>query len=171
LGPATPLTSRGGDAVRDYDELWRESGPTLWRAVYAFTGGRRDLTDDAVTEAFARAMQHDESIRAPVPWLFRTAFRVAAAELKRGSLAPALTDDRLGREDEQPVEFLDALRAIPPGQRAVLFLHYYADLSVKEVARLQGTTTAAVKVRLVRGRRKLRELLTEEVHDEARTDP
>jgi RNA polymerase sigma factor (sigma-70 family) len=114
-------------------------------------------------------MQHDESIRAPVPWLFRTAFRVAAAELKRGSL-DSLPDDH-SREDEQPVELIDALRAIPPGQRAVLFLHYYADLPVKEVARLQGTTSAAVKVRLVRARRRLRELLTEEVHDEARTDP
>lgn len=39
------------EGPHDFDEIWRADGPTLWRAVYAFTGGRRDVTDDAVAEA------------------------------------------------------------------------------------------------------------------------
>lgn len=114
-----------------------------------------------VAEAFARAIQHDHGIRDPVPWLFRTAFRLAAAELKRdGRAAPFVEAEH--RDAAEGIELLDALRKVPEGQRAALFLHYYADLPVREVARLQGTTTAAVKVRLMRGRRRLQELLGEE---------
>jgi DNA-directed RNA polymerase specialized sigma24 family protein len=40
-----------------------------------------------------------------------------------------------------------------------VYLHYQADLPVAEVARLIGTSTAAVKVHLMRGRRRLAELL------------
>lgn len=106
-------------------------------------------------------MQHDQGIRDPVPWLFRTAFRLAAAELKRDGRAATFVD--AGHQDAgEGIELLDALRKVPEGQRAALFLHYYADLPVREVARLQGTTTAAVKVRLMRGRRRLQELLGEE---------
>ena len=56
---------------------------------------------------------------------------------------------------ESRVEMLDALKALPPPQRAALFLHYYADLPIAEIARRQGTTSAAVKVRLMRGRHRL----------------
>jgi RNA polymerase sigma-70 factor (ECF subfamily) len=144
--------------ARDYDRLWKDCGPTLWRGIYAFTGGRRDLTDDVVAEAFARAMQHDHRIRDPLPWLFRTAFRLAAAELRRdGQIAPPV--DAKHQDALERIELLEALRRMPVGQRAALFLHYYADLSVKEVAQIQGTTIAAAKVRLMRGRRRLKQLL------------
>jgi RNA polymerase sigma-70 factor (ECF subfamily) len=109
-------------------------------------------------------MQHDQRIRDPLPWLFRTAFRLAAAELRRdGQVAPFV--DAQHRDALERVELLEALRRVPAGQRGALFLHYYADLPVREVARLQGTTTAAAKVRLMRGRQRLRELLRGE--DEA----
>jgi DNA-directed RNA polymerase specialized sigma24 family protein len=43
-----------------------------------------------------------------------------------------------------------------------VYLHYRADLPVREVARLTGMSVASVKVHLMRGRRRLRELLGEE---------
>jgi len=73
------------EGPHDFDEIWRADGPTLWRAVYAFTGGRRDVTDDAVAEAFARAMARGGKVRDPLAYLFRIAFRVAGAELARRS--------------------------------------------------------------------------------------
>jgi len=55
-----------------------------------------------------------------------------------------------------------ALRELSPAQRAAVVLHYEADLPVRDVAEHMGTTVAAVKVHLFRGRRRLRELLSEE---------
>lgn len=47
-----------------------------------------------------------------------------------------------------------------------MFPHYEADLPVREVASLMGTSSAAVKVHLHRGRNRLRQILgTEEVDD------
>jgi DNA-directed RNA polymerase specialized sigma24 family protein len=69
--------------VHDFDRLFRDSGPRVWRTMYAFTGGRRDVAEEAVAEAFARAIAHSGTIRDPLAWIYRTAFRVASAELKR----------------------------------------------------------------------------------------
>ncbi|HZB02599.1 MAG TPA: sigma-70 region 4 domain-containing protein, partial [Actinomycetota bacterium] len=54
---------------------------------------------------------------------------------------------------------LRRLRTLSPGQRAAVFLRYQADLPVAEVARLMGTSSAVVRVHLMRGRRRLAELL------------
>jgi DNA-directed RNA polymerase specialized sigma24 family protein len=71
------------DAEPDFAALYREIGPRLWRAILAYSGGRRDVADDAVGEAFVRAMESQKPIRSPYPWLYRTAFRIAAADLRR----------------------------------------------------------------------------------------
>jgi DNA-directed RNA polymerase specialized sigma24 family protein len=42
-------------------------------------------------------------------------------------------------------------------------LHYYADRSVKEAARIMGTSPAAVGVHLFRARKRLRELLGDDL--------
>jgi len=77
---------------RDYDDLFRDAGRPLWRALYAYSGGRRDVADEALAEAFARAMEQDGRIREPVPWLYRTAFRLAAAELRRSDKTSPLVE-------------------------------------------------------------------------------
>jgi RNA polymerase sigma-70 factor (ECF subfamily) len=149
---------------RDYAELYREIGPQLWRAIYAYSGGRRDIADDAVGEAFARAIAQDGSIRRAYPWIYRVAFRIAAAELRR-TPDPDIPDG-VHLDDPSSGDLLRALRDLSPSQRAAVFLHYQADLPVREVASLMGTSSAAVKVQLHRGRNRLRELLgTEEVDD------
>jgi RNA polymerase sigma-70 factor, ECF subfamily len=149
-----------GGGEHDFDEIWRESSRVVWRAVYAFTGGHREVADDAVAEAFARAIGRDGEIRDPRAYLFRVAFRLAAAEMKRVSAQLDLVDQ--GREDQPELgDLLRALRRLSPSQRAAVYLHYEADLPVREVARYMGTSPAAVKVHLMRGRRRLAILLGE----------
>lgn len=152
------------DTAHDYDTIWRESGATIWRSVYAYAGGIREVADDAVAEAFARAMAHDADVRDPVAYLYRIAFRVAAADLVRrkqeGTDMPeiAIADPSANGLPD----LFRALRELTPAQRAAVYLHYRVDLPVREVARVTGMSSAAVKVHLMRGRRRLRELLGEE---------
>lgn len=145
----------------DFEAIWRDVGPILWRAVYAYSGGRREVADDAVVEAFARAMERDRDIRDPRAYLFRVAFRLAAAEMKLDARRRDLVDQAV--EDAPRLhDLLGALRRLSPSQRAAVYLHYEADLPVREVAGLMGTSSAAVKVHLMRGRRRLAALLNEE---------
>jgi RNA polymerase sigma-70 factor (ECF subfamily) len=152
------------EGAHDFGAIWRDEGRTLWRAVYAYAGGRRDVADDSVAEAFARAMTRESEIREPVAYLYRVAFRVAGSELarrrKEGDDMPELAvadPSQNGLPD-----LLRALKELSPAQRAAVYLHYRADMTVHDVAHVMGTSSAAVKVHLMRGRRRLRDLLGEE---------
>lgn len=162
-----PDRARAGTAI-NYEQVFRDVAPGLWRTIYAFAAGRRAVADDAVAEAFARALEQAGQIRDPVPWLYRTAFRLATEDLRRERREPEPEPE----PEHTPCSaaglgaLVPALRQLSPAQRAAVVLHYEADLSVQEVARRMGTSVGAVKVHLFRGRRRLRELLgAEEVGD------
>ena len=143
-----------------FEQLFRQAAPGLWRTIFAFAGGRAAVADDAVAEAFARALERVGQIREPVPWLYRTAFRIAAGELRRKE--PAAGPEPGVAAAAGLEALVPALRELSTAQRAAVVLHYEADLPVREVAERMGTSVAAVKVHLFRARRRLRELLTEE---------
>jgi RNA polymerase sigma-70 factor (ECF subfamily) len=145
------------------DELYREIAPGLWRAIYVYAGARRDVADEAVAEAFTRAIEALANIREPKAWLYRVAFRVASAELRNGSRKPLAVEGELPFEDSDDVlPVLEALTRLPPNQRAAMVLHYRLDLSVRQIAETLGIAPATVKVHLHRGRNRLRQLLRED---------
>ncbi|MGH2640336.1 MAG: RNA polymerase sigma factor [Actinomycetota bacterium] len=159
----------GGDASTSaFEQLYRDSGPALWRAVYGFAGGRRQVAEDAVAEAFARAIEHADEIRSPLPWLYRTAFRLAVRELQRERrLPPELPDVAPGIDPGEVHDVLVALAELSTNQRAAILLHDEEGFTGPEIGRLLGMSAATVRVHLFRGRRRLRALLgTEEESDD-----
>jgi RNA polymerase sigma-70 factor, ECF subfamily len=148
------------------ERLFKETGPVLWRSVYAFTGGRRDITEEAVSEAFARTTANIETIRDPAAWIFRTAHRLAIKEMRRERRRPPTVQQSTEVDRPETHELMAALRQLSPRQRVAVVLHYQADLPVAEIARLLAMSPATVRVHLFRGRKRLRQLLgTEEVDD------
>jgi len=147
------------DAGHDFERVYREAGPDLWRALFAFSGGRQEIASDAMDEAFARALEHSSTIRSPVPWLYRTAFRVALEELRRERRTPPEPAGLDPLVEPGLDGVMVAMRRLSPNQRAAIFLHYVADLPVRDVAERLGISQATVKVHLHRGRGRLRELL------------
>jgi RNA polymerase sigma-70 factor (ECF subfamily) len=126
--------------------------------------GDREIANDAVAEAFAQVLARGEVVHAPLPWLWRSAFRIAAGELKaraRGAVPPA---DDTGYEAPEPlIDLLRALRRLSPNQREAVVLHDYADLSSAEVALIMGIGQATVRVHVSQARHRLRHVL--EDHD------
>ncbi len=147
------------DEETDFEALYRRTGPRLWRAVLAYTGGRREVTDDVVAEAFARTLAQDSGVREPERYLYRVAFRLAAQELRRMPTVAAPPDIAAPAVDDGFRELFEALRHLSPGQRTALYLRYQADLPVGEIAGLMATSSAVVRVHLMRGRRRLADLL------------
>lgn len=152
----------------DLELLYRESAPQLWRAIYGFAGGRRHIAEDAVAEAFARAIEHGGRIREPVPWIYRTAFRIASRELKLEKRAlPPPAEPVPGLDPGEVQDVIRALAVLSPNQRAAVLLHDLEGFTSLEAARMLGMSAPTVRVHLFRGRRRLRELLgTEEDVDE-----
>jgi RNA polymerase sigma factor (sigma-70 family) len=155
---------RAGSAAEvELASLYRDEGARLWRALVAY-GGNRDIASDAVAEAFAQALARSGEIRSPLPWLWKTAFRIATREL-RASRKAAREAVPPSYEMPEPLEdVLRALAQLSPNQRAAIVLHDYADRPTKEVADTLGMSAATVRVHLSQGRRRLRSIL--EVHDE-----
>jgi RNA polymerase sigma-70 factor, ECF subfamily len=144
----------------DIEQVYREQGDRLYYAVLGYSGDA-EVARDAVAEAFARAIASGASIREPVPWVWRVAFRIASTEMKRRSkLAPPSDTEQMAPE---PPELFAALSELSERQRASIILHYYAGYSLDEVAAILGTRKGTIGTHLHRGRARLMELL--EVRD------
>jgi RNA polymerase sigma-70 factor, ECF subfamily len=145
----------------DVERLYREQAGRLWRSLVAYCGDR-EMAADAVAEAFTLVMEQWGSIREPDRWVWRVAFRVATRELRRRRRAEVDVEPGQSHDlPEQSVDLVAALRRLSPNQRAAVVLHHYAGHPTKEVAAIIGSTAAAVRVHLLRGRRRLRDLLEE----------
>jgi RNA polymerase sigma-70 factor, ECF subfamily len=161
-GPVVPRDLSEG-VERDIERLYRDSAPQLWRAIYGFAGGRRHLAEDAVAEAFARAIERAREIRDPMAWIYRTAFRIASRELQRERRGPPAVPDPLSGIDPADVQdVLSALWTLSPNQRAAVLLHDQEGFTAPEVGRFFGISPATVRVHLFRGRRRLRDVLGSE---------
>lgn len=146
------------EPATELERLYREHGARLWRALLAFTGDR-DVASDALAEAFAQALGRGAAIRTPMRWVWRSAFRIARGELKARRRPPRSEPERSHTPPEPDPEIVAALGRLPKGQRAAVVLHHVADYPVAEVARILGSTPAAVRMQLTRGRRRLRQIL------------
>jgi RNA polymerase sigma factor (sigma-70 family) len=142
------------------ERLYREQGARMWHAVLAFAGDP-EVASDAVAEAFTQALRRGDAIRDEERWIWRTVFRVAAGELKTRSRSIPMTIERTYEMEEPARELVAALARLSERQRAAVVLHHAAGYPIREVAALVGSTPAAVKVHLMRARRRLRELLEE----------
>ncbi|MGH2595447.1 MAG: RNA polymerase sigma factor [Actinomycetota bacterium] len=143
---------------QDFSRLYREEGPRLWRAVFAFAQDR-EIASDAVAEAFAQCIRRGDAIRDPGAWVWRASFRIAAGALKDRRRWSELTVEPSYEMPEAPSCLIDALRSLPAQQRATLVLCHYAGYDTTEIASILGIARATVRVHLSRGRRKLRTLL------------
>jgi RNA polymerase sigma factor (sigma-70 family) len=144
------------------ERVYREQGDRMWRALYAYAGDP-EIASDALSEAFAQALRRGDAIREAERWVWRSAFRIAAGEMKRRrSEIGGIGVEPTYEMDEPARELLDALRSLSAKQRAAVVLHHAGGYPVREVAAMIGSTTAAVKIHLMRGRRRLRELLEDD---------
>lgn len=69
-------------------------------------------------------------------------------------------------EKEVPAEsgdLIGTVKKLSPKYRVVIHLFYYEELSIEEIAGMLGLNASTVRTRLTRARRKLRELLKEDI--------
>jgi DNA-directed RNA polymerase specialized sigma24 family protein len=99
----------GARDLEPLEGVYRGNGPDVWRAIYAFSGGSRDVADESVAEAFAQAARRIGAIRDLRPWVYRAAFRIAAGSMaseRDRAGAPLAGVDRAGLEAASEVELL-----------------------------------------------------------------
>jgi RNA polymerase sigma-70 factor (ECF subfamily) len=148
------------DATQAIELLYREHGARMWRGLYAFTGDP-DVASDAVAEAFAQALRRGDALRDPKVWVWRAAFEIAKGDLRERRRVAPLEGEALGSyEMEEPdLVLLSALRKLGEKPRAAIVMHHASGYPIDEIAATLGVSSAAVKMHLLRARRRLRVLL------------
>jgi RNA polymerase sigma factor (sigma-70 family) len=154
------VAPRIDDVERDWstiEEIYRTESSRLWRAVYMALGSR-EVANDAVSEAFAQLMVRGSSVRNPKAWVWTTAFRIGKGLLSDGhaQLQEAEAEANL---PEPMLDLWLALGSLTRHQRAAVVLADFAGYRHSEIARMLGSTPAAVAVHVHRARAKLRDLL------------
>jgi RNA polymerase sigma-70 factor (ECF subfamily) len=177
------LIARSADEPEVFAQLYHRHAAELHRYVARRLGS--DLADDVVGEtflvAFRRRERYDVTRPLALPWLYgiaanlisghrrselrayRAFARTGADPLARtgGSDAAAdAVDGKVVAQASGPA-IAAALRSLSDGDRHVLLLVAWADLSYQEVAEALGIPLGTVRSRLNRARKKMRAAIPE----------
>jgi RNA polymerase sigma factor (sigma-70 family) len=134
------------------------------RVALALVGGR-EQADDAVQEAFARAIRNRAAYRGDGTldaWLWQTLINVCRDSQRRIRETEILDAPPLsnGHAQEWP-ELRTAIAVLPERQRVVLFLRHYADLDYETIAATLGVRRGTVAATLHTAHSALRRAMTE----------
>ncbi len=156
------------------DALVRLVNPILARFYYALTHNSRQV-EDLLQECWLRIHRARQSYRPPepvLPWIlaiarhtrvdqFRHWQRSSSKESTLDHLAdPPSSDPRAQIENRlQANAILQVMQSLPEAQREVLMMLKMGGMSVEEVARATGSSSAAVKQKAYRAYQAVRQAL------------
>ena len=160
-----------GNPPAELEAFCRREHARVLGALVLYTGDAL-LASELAQDAFVRACRDWERVSAmerPGAWIHRVAMNLANSWFRR-KRAEQRAARRHGSSTSTPDTDLsirpavrDALATLPPSERAVLVLRYFAELTVAETAAALRIPEGTVKTRAARGMTRLREsgLVTE----------
>jgi RNA polymerase sigma-70 factor (ECF subfamily) len=147
----------------EWDLAYRAHGEALLRYLRRFAR-TQEIAEELLQETFARAIRtqgplpSSDAIR---PWLYRVATNIAIDHIRRTrrfAFVPFLGGERAPERDADQIDLVRrVLQEMPADQSTALVLRLHEGFAPIEIAELLGITEAAVRSRLVRGRRKFQE--------------
>lgn len=152
-------------------DLVRAEQESLRRFLLALCGGNAFEADDIAQDALIRAYVASGSflgLSRFSTWLFRIAYNcyIDRCRKPRAETVPTDTPQALnvtsGEETDAGFKYqqlYQALDSILEKEKAVIILHYFEDLSIKEIASILEIPSGTVKYLLSTGRAHLKSLL------------
>lgn len=157
-----------------FRELYERNRLSVFRYIYALTGGAQDDAEDLTAETFLRAwkarFQFEGDVDSAIGWLLRIARSVVIDQYRRTVRAtrhptPDLqsepTPEQTAIYSEQQRFLLQLVADLPEEQREILVLRYLLGWRVNEIARHVGASENKISVSIHRALSKLREKWTE----------
>lgn len=154
----------------EFTEFVHGAWPGLFRTAYLLLGDHA-LAEDLVQTSLAKTYAAWARIREPdaaAGYARTTLVNTASSWFRRKSWRNELSTESLPETDNAPdatdrPAVLDALRQLPPRQRAVIVLRYYEDLSVAQTAHALDCSEGTVKSQTSDALARLRTLLGDAV--------
>ena len=166
---------RRGDPSALEELMDRDMGFACGLAGSVLRGRPRDA-EEVVSDAFLALWEHAGQVEPGKlrPWLGRVVRNKALNRLRALGGELPLEEDWLALEPDRrpgPAEAVEQaeraeliralLNGLPPQDRAIFLRHYYYGQTAADIGAALAMPPSTVKVRLHRGRRKLKELLME----------
>ena len=172
MTPRAALRPSTVSQSQDFDEIYRDHAPLVYRTAWGVLGSREDA-DDVVQTVFLRLIQRETPVefrKNPGAYLYRSAVNVSLDVVKARRRRPVLVEHlehvELAAPELDPHLLEDlhqrlyaALDRLRPSDREVLILRYMHRKSVADIGRLLGASRAVVSLRLFRARARMRKLL------------
>jgi RNA polymerase sigma factor (sigma-70 family) len=159
-----------GDAAA-FDALYRRHKDPLYRYLLRGTASP-DLAAELFQDVWKNLIQARERWRPDAPfgaWLYKLAHNRLMDHFRAQRPSQEVPEDLPAPESERPdhtfarraeaQRLLDALAALPPEQREVIVLREERDLTLEQIADVQGVGRETVKSRLRYALAKLREVI------------
>lgn len=169
------LEARNGD-VRKLGVLFERHQTPLFNYYLRMTGDR-SASEDLVQEVFLRILRYRHTYREGTPfktWMYHIARNARIDSVRKGGQEVELDPERDSAAQEaapspadalaakQDAELLRrALRALAEDKREVLILSRYQNLKYEQIAGLLDCEVGAVKLRVYRAIRELRQIYSE----------
>ncbi len=143
----------------------------IYRLIYSYTKDF-NITDDITQTTFIKLYKHEEILKKSKEeikkWLIVVAINSSKSFLlsywkNKISFLTEKEENTLTKE-ESSNQLLDTILELPKKYRIPLFLYYYEDYKIKEIAQILKLSETCIQTRLARARNLLKEKLKEELH-------
>jgi RNA polymerase sigma factor (sigma-70 family) len=123
--------------------------------------GSKDVAEDVVQDAFVKLYPCFDTVAQPSSYLYRSVVNGCWTRHRHRRVVERLRHLTTHREValDEVDETRSALKLLPPRQRAVVVLRYYADLPLADIAEVLGVSTGTVKSTLHHAHAALREVV------------
>ncbi len=127
--------------------------------------------EDVVQSTFERLMKRQprfETREHEKAWLIKTAIRICIDEARRASRRTSvpLNEEIAAAYSEESFELLETVRRLPEHDRDAVYLYYYEEYTIREIAKILGEREGTTRSRLSRARKKLRAIMEGEDYEQ-----
>ena len=154
------------DIEKNIREAVIKYSDTLYKICIVILCNEQDV-QDAIQDTFCRYLEKKPKFRDEEhekAWLIKVATNICRDMIRFRVRHPKVSIDEVENTLVAPEqkEILKEFLELPVRQKTVICLHYVEGYQIKEIADILGITQSAVKVRLMRGRKQMRDALSME---------
>lgn len=148
-----------------------ENQDRFYRLAYSYVRDK-DSALDVVQNAICKGLEKCYELRNPdalKTWFYRIVVNEALQYIRKGKREIASADDEIPEQAyhepayEKSHEVFDEVSRLPEPMKTVVILHFYEDLTLKQISEITGTNLNTVKSRLYSALNKLEKALKEAV--------
>ncbi len=153
----------------DYISAVKRNSQRLYMLALSFTKNHSDA-EDIMQDVFLKLLKHNKSFNNEEhldKWLTVVCVNESKNYIKspfrKNTVLLDEAKDLYTFDTVNDYDIFKSVMSLPKKERTVIHLFYYEDLPVKEIAKMLNIKESAVKTRLSRGRKHLKEMLGDEL--------